>query len=227
MAEQLPLNYSPNPSGGIVEGSANAQVLAALARPHWPSGRLAVIGSACSGKTTIARRLLHAGAAALGTAQGTQKLISGTQAPMLIIDNFARFMAEDGAEEAFFHLLNRTEETGQKIVVFTRIPLDQLTIKLADLRSRLGTFESFTIDEPDDAMMVQLLAKSFEARGVLVKADVLSYLAKRSERSYEAIFRTVEALDEAALRDNGKISKSRIKEFLEQNDSENGNQVAP
>ncbi len=215
MAEQLPLNYNPGPSAGFLEGKANAQLLAALARESWPSGRMAVIGEAGSGKSRIAHSLLLSGAAAVGTAQGTSKLISGAQAPMLIIDNFARFIAEEGAEEAFFHLLNRTAQTGQKVVIFTRQRLDELEIHLADLRSRLGTFESFEIAPPDDVMVLQLIAKGFQERGLIVQPDVIDYLAKRIERSYQAIANAVAALDEMAMRDKGKVNKARVRAYLE------------
>ncbi len=215
MAEQIPFEYKPTPSADFVEGVANLNALEALRRPLWPSGRLAIIGAPQSGKTAMAQSLIHSGTAAVGTAEGSQKLMSGHHADLLVIDNFKRFIASEGAEEAFFHLLNRTQETGQKVVIFARVRLDEIDIELPDLRSRLGTFEQFEIGMPDDRMVMQLLAKGFEQRGILVKPDVLEYLSKRVGRSYEEINAAINTLDQTAMRDQGKVNKARARAYLD------------
>ncbi len=215
MPEQIPFDYHTEPSSGVIEGSANHEVIAALRRRIWPTGRVAVIGSPFSGKSILARQLLMAGGASVGTAEGTSKLMSGSSAPLLVIDNFTRFIAGEGAEEAFFHLLNRTAETGQKVAIFSRHALDDIDIALPDLRSRLGTFEVLRIGLPDDAMVSQIIAKAFDERGVRVSPDVIDYLSKRVERSYEAIHKAVEALDVSALQDKGKVHKARVRQYLE------------
>lgn len=215
--EQIPFRYSHSPILGLVEGVANRDVLTALRRENWATGRLAVIGPAQSGKSTLARQIASTQGVLLGTPKAADAVI-GSATPLIVIDDVDRFLKDEGGERALFHLINDQHQYEGKIVVFSKMPLDELPVELADLRSRLGTFESLAISQPDDDMIVQLIAKGFEERGVFVKPDVIAFIAARVERTYDAVSRSVTDLDLLAIRDKGKITKARASQYFNASD---------
>ncbi len=201
----------------MILGKSNAHILRALEREDWPSNRLAVVGAAQSGKSLIAKQLIAQTVRPLQDVAAINAYLSAPERAPLLIDDFDQFIEQEGAEDLVFHLLNSAQNAGARLVIFTKTAPNILNIELADLRSRVGTFEVMEIYSPDDDLVLQLLAQGFAQRGVFVKADVLAYLAARLDREYADISRAISALDHMARRDKSKISKALVRVFLESN----------
>ena len=79
---------------------------------------------------------------------------------------------------------------------------------LPDLNSRLQSAIVAEIAEPDDALLLSVLAKLFADRQVLVEPNVSEYLITRMERSFSEAVRIVAQLDAQALQKKLRITRS-------------------
>ncbi len=79
------------------------------------------------------------------------------------------------------------------------LPASLAIHSLPDLNSRLQSATVVEIAEPDDALLLSVLAKLFADRQVLVEPNVSEYLVTRMERSFSEAVRIVALLDVLAL----------------------------
>lgn len=98
-------------------------------------------------------------------------------------------------EEAFFHLYNFYNAPDRFILMTSKSPLTKLQIKLPDLQSRLNAVPSVEILQPDDEMLTVLIAKLFNDRQIIINQEILDYILKHTERSFDFISRLIEEID--------------------------------
>lgn len=174
--------------------------------PNWPTGKLALIGPAASGKS----HLVQVWAERTGGYVLDADNLSQHDLPTLIdkasiavegVDRIVMLPAKRRAEteEALFHLHNGLLNDGGTIL-FTGINAPtRWDIALPDLASRLNAAEIAQLDAPDDALLSAVLVKQFSDRQIDVSPDLIQYLLTRIDRSFEAAKTTVVALDRAGL----------------------------
>lgn len=114
--------------------------------------------------------------------------------------------AEEHDEEALFHAWNQAQETRRPLLIVAAAPPPAWKIALPDLRSRLSATPHIHIDQPNDALLGQLIVKLLADRGVVAPPEVADYLVPRIERSYVAVLRTVDVLDRAILAHHRRIT---------------------
>ena len=102
-------------------------------------------------------------------------------------------------EERLFHAWNEAQERRKPLLIIADAPPPAWNIELPDLRSRLAATPHVHLDEPDDALLGDLIAKLLADRGVAVPLELTDYLVPRIERSYVAVQRVVESLDRVML----------------------------
>ncbi len=124
--------------------------------------------------------------------------------------------AETRPEAEIFHRWNLAQEERKPLLLIALYPPPQWRIGLPDLASRLKATPVVTISEPDDMLVNLLLEKLLGFRGLSLKPDVRSYVLARIERSYLAILRFVDALDNMALSRKKGISISLARDVLTQ-----------
>ena len=176
----LPLSYRGGPGQSrFFVSDANRSAVAQIDQwREWPEGGAALLGPEGSGKSHLAR------------------LTSQRAGKCLVVVEDAD---QDRDEAGLFHLANRARNGGAALLITARTPPASWTITLADLGSRVRSLPILRIEEPDEALMPELLAKALRARGVVAPPDVLSYVALRLERRYAAIHDAAARLDAAAL----------------------------
>ena len=86
-------------------------------------------------------------------------------------------------------------------------------IKLLDLKSRIITFDQKKIENPSDELIYTLLTKFFSDKQLIIKKEMILYITKVIDRSYDKIFNFVNDFDNFLLQEK-KISKKSINEFL-------------
>lgn len=174
---QIALPFGQGPGTGparIIVGSANRDVLAALAAPEsWPFRSAILAGPPRSGKSLIARWFVEEGK---GDALDDADALDETD---------------------LFHRWNRAQESCTPLLLVSGA--GKWEIALPDLRSRLGAALHLEIGAPDDEMAAALIEAHALQRGLALGEGALTYLTPRVERSFAGIERIVSAIDRLSL----------------------------
>ena len=198
---QLPLDLGHRASFSgedFLVAPCNQRAVAWLDRwPDWPAAGLAVHGPAGCGKTHLAHVFqARAGARLLSVSD-----LADAPAPQLLAGAGAAIL--DGGppqdEDALLHLYNYLVENRGHLLIVAEQPPARWNLKLRDLASRLAALPAVGIDPPDDQLIEAVLVKLFADRQLVVAPDVITYLTKRVERSFETLRRLVGFLDRESL----------------------------
>jgi len=218
---QLPLDLGHRPALGredFLVADCNAAAVAWIDRwPDWPGGGLALHGPAGCGKSHLAEvwrgrsGAIRLDAGLLAAAEPPQLLGS---ARACVIDGLYDSAAAQPDERRLLHLYNLLRERGGQVLFVARAAPARWPVTLPDLKSRLGALPAVEIGPPDDTLLAAVLVKLFVDRQLAVGADVIDYLARRMERSFEAARRLVGALDREALAAHRRIALPLAREVL-------------
>lgn len=188
----LPLAAAAKPER-IIVGSANIAVLDAFANPaQWPFRTAVLSGPPRSGKSLLARWFTQTGK---GEA----------------IDN-----ADSVDETELFHRWNRAQESATPLLIVSNAGDEGWQVGLPDLASRLGGSLHLSVGQPDEAMLVDLLALHAELRGFTLGEDAAAYLVPRTERSHVGVERLVAAVDRISLERKAAPTLAVWREALEE-----------
>jgi chromosomal replication initiation ATPase DnaA len=109
-------------------------------------------------------------------------------------------------EEALFHAWNEAQEKRRPLLMIADSPPPTWEVKLPDLRSRLAATPHVRIEEPDDALIGDLITKLLADRGILTPPELGEFLIPRIERSYVAVQQVIEVLDRYALSNHRRMT---------------------
>lgn len=221
MAEQLNFDLPVRAALGrddFFVSPANAMALGLVDLwPNWAGGKLVLAGPAGAGKT----HLTHVWAALSGAQIVAANDLTKDTVPHLAktpvaVEDVHRIAESPDAQTALFHLHNLTLAEGNTLLL-TGIgaPL-QWGLTLPDLLSRMQGTTVATLDQPDDMLLMAVMAKQFGDRQLMPTPEVLSYIAKHMDRSFATAARVVEALDQLSLSEKRPITKALAKRVLEQ-----------
>ena len=186
----LPLAPARAAARRIVIGAGNEDAVAALSRPQdWPYRTLVLTGPARSGKSLLAEWF---------AATGRGAAIDGA----------------DGWDEAeLFHRWNRAQEEARPLLlVGDRTPW---AIRLPDLASRLGGSAQVALQEPDDAMALDLIEAHAEQRRMTLPDGAAEYLLARITRSHAAVEEIVGTIDRLSYERKAPASRAIWRDALE------------
>lgn len=204
-ARQIPIPLNHRPQLGrddfLVSPSNRAALEVIESWPDWQNRLVILFGPPGAGKTHLVSIWAgRSGAIDAGAPGGTRNQASRS----LYLEN-----ADNGHVDAteLFHMINMATESGQHLLLTARTPITDWKIELPDLASRLRLATPVHLETPDDFLLRQVLVKLFADRQLLVEKPVIDYLLKRMERSLAAARDLVEAVDNAALAENRRISR--------------------
>ena len=190
----------------------NEEVVAWLDRwPKWPGHGLIIHGPAGCGKTHLAHvfqaisdaRVVHAGDIA-------QVDIYASPTHVVVEDVESRVN-----ERALLHLYNSVVERGGSVLITSRTSPPPWRLELPDLQSRLNALGSGTVGLPDDTLLAAVLVKMLADRQLKVGEEVVIYLVRHMERSFQAARDIVGALDDASLAVRREITVPLARQMLE------------
>jgi chromosomal replication initiation ATPase DnaA len=205
---QIPFSLGHEPAlsrDDLIVTPANAEAVSMIDRwPDWPSAVVVLAGPAGSGKSHLAAVWQEwSGAASLPVADLAG--MAGAPAGPVLVDGIGE---QPFDEAALFHLVNSVQSNGTHLLLTSRrFPL-AWGAQLPDLVSRLRVATTVEVHEPDDALLEGVIAKLFADRQVDVEPHVVSYLARRIERSVATAIDVVDRLDRAALEEKSRITRS-------------------
>ncbi len=220
---QLSLDLPHRPAYGrddFLVNACNAEAVDWVDRwPDWPVPALAVHGPTACGKT----HLIHVWRARSG-AQLVAGAALGMSGVSAILEGEAAVALEDADrvsdEEALLHVYNWVVEERGTLMLSGRSAPARWPLKLPDLASRLATLPVAEIQTPDDELLGGILVKQFHQRQLRVGEDVVRYMLRRMERSFAAVHRLAQQLDDLSLAEGRAVTIALARSVLEL-DSEN------
>jgi DnaA-homolog protein len=219
--KQLPLGVRLR-AGAVYENFSvgrNSEVLTALrsagTAPLW------LWGSHGSGKT----HLLQAACAAAGAAAAYFPLGSGALPPealtgfernrLLCVDDLDRIASNSAWERALFRLFNEAAELRTRLIFAAAVAPRQLPWVLEDWRSRAAACVVYQLHELDDDGRIEALRLRAAQRGLQLPHETSEYLLKRMPRDLPSLFEVLDALDEASLIEQRRLTIPFIRDELE------------
>lgn len=207
MTEQLALGFPVRQAFGRSNfwvAPCNREAIAWIDKyPDWPMHALLIYGEAGSGKTHLA--------AIFSEERVEAKDLMEDYMPVgkkIVVENVENLQNE----KALFHLFNRMHEMGGGLLMTAqKVP----HFKLPDLQSRIGMTPKAEIQMPDEQTIMSVCAKMFSDKQAIVEPAVLSYIATRVPRSFEAVRNVVNTVDELSLAKGRRITIYLIKEAIE------------
>ncbi|WP_424831136.1 HdaA/DnaA family protein [Ruegeria sp.] len=188
---------------------ANALAVAMISATSWPGNKLVLSGPAGSGKTHLA----HVWAAETGGRIVQASALRHEDVPDLArtpiaVEDVPLIASDAEQQKTLFHLHNLTLAEGHALLMTGRAAPRQWHLPLADLQSRVEGAHHVALDSPDDALLGAVLAKLFTDRQLNPGPEVIAYLVKHMERSFETAAHVVEQLDNLALSEKRDITRS-------------------
>jgi chromosomal replication initiation ATPase DnaA len=168
--------------------------------PAWPNHKLALIGPKGAGKT----HLVQVWATDTGATVLPARDLPDADIPALVeapiaVEDIRDIATDLPAQEALFHLHNLAQAHGTPLLLTADIAPNHWGLTLPDLQSRMTATTITTLPAPDDALLAAVLVKLFADRQITVQPDLIAYLLKRMDRSFDAAGQLVATLDKAAL----------------------------
>ncbi|BAU57160.1 chromosomal replication initiator protein DnaA [Halorhodospira halochloris] len=231
MAVQLPLDIKWNESASLerfIAGanaeSANWVAAAAEGRNQGPA--LFLHGPPATGKSHLLQ-----GACKRAAANGTPAaylplsqlggygaaLFEGfEQAGLVAVDDVDVLEVDDGMQHGLFHFFNRAVESGCSLLFAARQPPSQLTLQLADLRSRLSWGVVIALQQPDEQTCLLILRQRASIRGLDLPPATARYLIRRLPRSIAILLDVFDDLDRASLAQGRRLTVPFVRGYLNQ-----------
>jgi chromosomal replication initiation ATPase DnaA len=118
-------------------------------------------------------------------------------------------------EEEVFHIINHCKNSNLKILLTSSYALNNYKFILADLKSRIKTFNHSIINDPDDEMCKIILTKLLHEKQVIVKnKEIFEFIYNRVNRTYKDIYLVIEKIDQLSLEKKRQLTIPLIKEIL-------------
>ncbi|CAK0773996.1 DNA replication protein [Azospirillaceae bacterium] len=229
-ARQLALALEHRPSTAqddFLVSPCNADAVAWIDHwPNWPGPALVVCGPPGCGKSHLVAVWLNQteGRGITGEALNTANvpaLISSVdeaargKTVAVAVDNADCVAGDASGERALFHLYNLVQQHHGRLLLTAVEPPSRWGVRLPDLRSRMLAAPVAPVAPPDDELLAGMLIKLFADRQLYPPVEVVTYLVRRMERSYDVARRMVTLADRAALAGRRRITVSLIKEIMQ------------
>ncbi len=143
------------------------------------------------------------------------KMLEGIETLDLICMDDIHVLAGNLAwEEAIFHLFNRVQEKGKRLIISANHIPTELKLSLPDLVSRLTWGITMPLQGLNDDEKQQALCLRAQFRGFKLNDTVARYIFYRSNKNMHQLFNILDELDQASLREKRKISIPFIRKIM-------------
>ncbi len=214
---QLTFRWSHSPSFAredFLSAPSNRDALAAVELwPNWAGRMLMLVGPEGAGKSHLGAIWAHAADAIILSGEGLDErsIQACARADAVLIEDAD---CAKRAEALFFHLINTALQNNAWLLLTGRTAPDGWGLNTPDLLSRLRLAPVARLDSPDIELTEAVLFKLFSDRQLQVDPRVISYIALRIERSLGAARALVDTLDNEALTQGRRITRTMANNAL-------------
>ena len=153
-------------------------------------------GDAGSGKSHLLRALV-AQAQEIGLTAIYAHVAVPETAQVVAVDDVE--LLNDAEQIALFALYNRMRETGGLLLVSGQCAPMYLPVR-DDLRTRLGWGMVYQVQELDEIEKTEALQRHASTLGLVLPAEVTTYMLRHGRRDLPTLFRVLDELDALCLR---------------------------
>jgi len=118
-------------------------------------------------------------------------------------------------EEAFLYFYNRLIEAGGRLIITAKTAPKLLGLILADVASRLSLSVVYQLHPLTDEEKLDTLIKRAQLRGLILSAEVASFILTHSPRHMSTLFAALDTLDKESLSSKRRPTIPFVKEVLE------------
>jgi len=133
---------------------------------------------------------------------------------LLSLDGLEQVVGRPEWDEALFHLYNRVQLQGHRLLVSASSPPREIRTSLPDLTSRLSWGLTYRLEPLSDAEKQQALQQRAILRGLEMSDEVAQFILNHSARETKQLFACLDLLDSRSLAEKRKLTIPFIKSFL-------------
>jgi DnaA family protein len=214
-------SFVPGPNAAAVE-QLRALAGGASAGVYWLSGPQAVGKTHLLQATCAMARSTGTGtdAAYLPLSQllalGPETLEGWHGARVVAVDEVAAIAGQRDWEQAMFRLYREVEEHGAVMLAAAAAPPLLLNFSLPDLASRFAAATLLPLRALDESQQREALRLRAHARGLELPEESALYLQRRFPRDLATLYELLDAIDEAALQAQRRLTVPFIRQVLGQ-----------
>lgn len=134
---------------------------------------------------------------------------------LVCIDDLQQLAGRSQWEEAFFHVYNRLQDNGGRLIVTANVPPKALGLVLPDVVSRLTWGIVFTLQSLSDEEKLAALMMRAERRGMILSEEVGKFILTHVPRQMSMLLATLDTLDKASLTAQRRLTIPFVKNVLE------------
>lgn len=134
---------------------------------------------------------------------------------LICIDDLDVIAGQKAWEEAIFHLYNRVNDAGGRLIIAAHALPKSLGLTLADLISRLAWGIIYQLSPLSDIEKLFVLQARAESRGIKVTDEVGKFILNHYPRHMSVLFAALDKLDQASLAAHRRLTIPFVKEVLQ------------
>jgi DnaA family protein len=147
---------------------------------------------------------------------GPESLEGWQGARLVALDDVALVAGEGSWERALFRLYREAEERAATVLLAAQMPPLAANFALPDLASRFSAATLLTLCPLDDLAQREALRVRALARGLELPEDTALYLQRRFRRDLPSLYELLDVIDDAALREQRRLTVPFIRQVLAQ-----------
>jgi DnaA-homolog protein len=212
-------SFVPGSNAAAVE-QLRALAAGASAGVYWLSGPPAVgkthlLQATCAMATSAGADTAYLPLSQL-LALGPETLDGWQGARVVAVDDLAAIAGRRDWEQAMFRLYREVEEQGAALLAAAAAPPLLLNFSLPDLASRFAAATLLPLRVLDESQQREALRLRAHARGLELPEESALYLQRRFRRDLATLYELLDAIDEAALQAQRRLTVPFIRQVLGQ-----------
>lgn len=178
------------------------------------SDNLWLFGSPSVGKTHLANAVVAGSEDGILVDDPSYALIGLERFSLIVFDNVEQWIGTRSLESQLVGLYEQLGANGGRMIVTSRLWVNEIDFVLADLESRMRLFSRYELRPLPVDERIRLFSDIAADRGIEITKEVSEYLQKRIGRSQDNLLATLDLLDHKSIVEQRRITVPFIKKAL-------------